>query len=316
MVLAASGPVAGVNAMRRHRRITSILVAAALAGGCGGAIENSGRDPAVRSVVRVIGSDTMVNLVQAWAETYRSERPDVSVQVSGGGSGVGIASLIDGIVDLAATSREMTADESRRARAHNGVDPREFGVALDALAVYVHAENPLDSISLAELAEIYGDAGRLQAWSQLGARHPRCRSDRIVRVGRQSSSGRFTYFRGVVLGNRREYKLGSIDQSGSKDVVALVSRTPCAIGYSGMGYILSGVKALTISTTRDRPAFAPSADAVIAGSYPIARRHYLYTRDEPSGETNRFLEWVLGGDGQRIVREIGFVPIHADQEDP
>ena len=156
-----------MSAMQTRHPITPILVAAALAAaGCvSSAVEKSGRGAAARSVVRVIGSDTMVNLVQAWAETYRSERPDVSVQVSGGGSGVGLASLIDGIVDLAAASREMTADERARARARSGVDAREFSVALDALAVYVHAENPLDAISLEELAELYGDAGRLESWS-------------------------------------------------------------------------------------------------------------------------------------------------------
>ena len=304
--------------MRTRRRMTPILFAGALAAaGCvDRAIEKSRPPPAARRVVGVTGSDTMVNLVQAWAEGYRSERPDVSVQVSGGGSGVGIASLIEGIVDLAASSREMTADEKARARAHNGVDAREFSVALDALAVYVHAGNPLASISLEELAEIYGDGGRLEAWSQLGARHPRCGSDRIVRIGRQSSSGTFTYFREVVLGHRREYKLGAIDQSGSKDVAALVSRTPCAIGYSGMGYIVGGVKALKISTARNQPAVGPSADAVIEGSYPIARRLYLYTRGEPVGEIRKFLDWVLAGDGQRIVRDIGFVPVRTWQEDP
>jgi len=304
--------------MRTRHPIAPFLVAAALgAAGCAsGAIETAGGETAARSVVRVTGSDTMVNLIQAWAETYRGEQPDVSVQVSGGGSGVGIASLIDGIVDLAAASREMTADERTRARVRSGGDAREFSVALDALAVYVHGENPLESISLEELAEIYGEGGQLESWSQLGARPSRCRADRIIRIGRQSSSGTFTYFREIVLGHRREYKLGSIDQSGSKDVVALVSRTPCAIGYSGMGYIVHGVKALKVSNAKNQPTVRPSADAVVDGTYPIARRLYLYARDEPAGATRSFLDWVLGADGQRIVREIGFVPVVAPQEDP
>jgi phosphate transport system substrate-binding protein len=295
---------------------TFLLAAAFASASCGRTLDGPPTRGAVRSIVSVTGSDTMVNLVQAWAENYRSNRPDVSVEVAGGGSGVGIASLIDGIVDLAASSREMTADERTRARAHNGVDAREFSVALDALAVYVHAGNPLDFISLEQLADIYGDGGRLEVWSQLGVRPPRCRADRIVRIGRQSSSGTFTYFREVVLGRRREYKLGSIDQSGSKDVVALISRTPCAIGYSGMGYIIRGVKALKVSTERNRTAIGPSADAVVEGSYPIARRLYFYARDEPSSETKRFLDWVRAGEGQRIVRDLGFVPIDASQSDP
>jgi phosphate transport system substrate-binding protein len=130
-------------------------------------------------------------------------------------------------------------------------------------------------------------------------------------VGRQNSSGTYAYFREVVLGHKREYKLGSIDQSGSKDVVALVSRTPCAIGYSGMAFAVIGVKALKVSKEKGGPMVFPTADAAISGSYPIARRLYLYTPGEPRGETKAFLHWVLGGDGQRIVRKVGFVPVHA-----
>ena len=260
------------------------------------------------SIIRIAGSDTLVNLVQAWAESYKQVRPEVSVQVAGGGSGVGIAALTEGVVDIAAAGREMKADEMNRAQAHNGTRPHEFTVALDALAVYVHKDNPLDSISIEELAEIYGEGGRIQKWSHLGVTNTACQSDAIIRVSRQNSSGTYAYFREVVLGNTREYKLGSIDQSGSKDVVALVSRTPCAIGYSGMAFAVVGVKALEVSKSRGGPAIPPTAEAAIDGSYPIARRLYLYTRREPTGQTEAFLDWVLGTYGQEIVRKIGFVP--------
>ena len=253
----------------------------------------------------------MVNLVQAWAENYKQARPDVSVQVAGGGSGVGIAGLSEGILDIAAAGREMTGDEMNRAKAHNGTMPQEFTVALDALAVYVHKDNPLDSISIEELAEIYGEGGRIQTWSRLGTTNPACKSDAIIRVSRQNSSGTYAYFREVVLGDKREYKLGSIDQSGSKDVVALVSRTPCAIGYSGMAFAVIGVKALKVSKKKGEPMVAPTADAAISGSYPIARRLYLYTPGDPVGQTKAFLDWVLGVDGQQIVRKVGFVPYGA-----
>jgi phosphate transport system substrate-binding protein len=264
-----------------------------------------------RAVIRITGSDTMVNLVQAWAENYKQARPDVSVQVAGGGSGVGIAGLSQGILDIAAASREMGIAEMNRATAHNGTQPQEFTVALDALAVYVHKDNPLDSISIEELAEIYGEGGRTEKWSQLGIRNPACKSDVIIRVSRQNSSGTYAYFREVVLGHERELKLGSIDQSGSKDVVALVSRTPCAIGYSGMAFAVIGVRALKVSKKKGGPTVLPTADAAISGSYPIARRLYLYVPGEPMGETKAFLHWVLGIDGQQIVRKVGFVPVHA-----
>ena len=265
-----------------------------------------------RGIIRITGSDTMVGLVQAWAESYRKVRPEVSVQVAGGGSGVGIAGLVDGLVDIAAASREMTADERTRAKMHNGSDPREFAAAVDAIAVYVHKGNPLESISLEELAEIYGEAGRIQRWPTLGVTNTACKSGDIIRVGRQTSSGTYTYFRDVVLGGQRDYKLGSIDQSGSKDVVALVARTPCAIGYSGMAFAEPQVKILKISKKKGGPMVSPTADAAINGSYPIARRLYLYTPGESPGQTRMFLDWVRAADGQAIVRALGFVPVSAN----
>jgi phosphate transport system substrate-binding protein len=261
-----------------------------------------------RPVIRITGSDTMVNLVQAWAEHYKEVRPTVSVQVSGGGSGVGIAGLIDGTVDIAAASREMKAGERRSARARNDAEPKEFTVALDALAVYVHKDNPLDAISIEDLAEIYGEQGRIVRWSQLAPPNPACPSDRVIRVGRQNNSGTYAYFRDVVLGGSREYKMGSIDQSGSKDVVALVSRTPCAIGYSGIAFATFGVRVVKISPRKGEPAVAPSETTVIDRSYPIARPLYLYTAREPADQVKAFLDWVLALEGQRIVRELGFVP--------
>ena len=264
-----------------------------------------------RGIVRVTGSDTMVNLLQAWAERYKAVRPEVVVQVAGGGSGVGIAGLIDGTLDVAAASREMRTSERERARARYGTDPAERTVALDALAVYVHASNPLTFIALDDLAEIYGENGTTQRWSQLRAVHPACGSDRIIRVGRQNNSGTFAYFRDAVLGHTREYKMGSIDQSGSKDVVALVSRTPCAIGYSGLAFASAGVKPLALASTRGAAGVAPSEASVLDRSYPLARPLYLYTARPPDGHLRDFLQWVTGRPGQEIVRELGFVSLDA-----
>ena len=261
------------------------------------------------AAIRITGSDTMVNLVQAWAENYRKAQPDVSVQVAGGGSGVGIAGLIDGILDIAASSREMSPEEKQRAKGRSGTEPREFSVALDALAVYVHKDNPLASVSIEELAEIYGDAGKMDKWSQLGVRNSACPGDEIIRVSRQNNSGTYVYFREAVLGHARDYKLGSIDQSGSKDVVALVSRTPCAIGYSGMAYATPEVKALSISKKKGDAAVAPTPASAIDKSYPIARPLYLYTRGEPTSHVKAFIDWTLGPDGQKIVHDIGYVPV-------
>jgi phosphate transport system substrate-binding protein len=235
-------------------------------------------------------------------------RPDVVVQVAGGGSGVGIAGLIDGTLDVAAASREMKAAERRGAAMRNGAEPVELTVARDALAVYVHRTNPIRSLSLPELGEIYGEDGSIGTWSQLGVRHAGCASDRIIRIGRQNNSGTFAYFRDAVLGRAREYKMGSIDQSGSKDVVALVARTPCAIGYSGIAYATDGVKPVPVAREHSAPAVFPDEAAVTRGSYPLARPLYLYAARAPEGHIAAFLAWVLGPEGQRIVRDLGLVP--------
>jgi phosphate transport system substrate-binding protein len=266
------------------------------------------RDGQSRAVIRIIGSDTMVNLLQAWAEQYKHAAPEVVVQVAGGGSGVGIAGLIDGTLDLAAASREIRGAERDRVSSIFGAAPTELTVALDALAIYVHRANPAERISIDDLAEIYGEHGNLLRWSQLGVRHPGCAADTIIRVGRQNNSGTYAYFRQVVLGPGREYKLSSIDQSGSKDVVALVSRTPCAIGYSGLAYAIPEVKPLRVATRRTGIAVVASQASVMDASYPLARPLYLYTATPPAPHVGAFLGWVLGSDGQAIVSELGFVP--------
>lgn len=260
------------------------------------------------SAIHITGSDTLVNLVQAWAEQYQRVRPGISIQVSGGGSGVGIAGLINGTLDIASASREMEPEEIASVKAEGGVEPREFTVALDGLAVYVHKNNPIEAIALADLAEIYGENGTHTRWNSLGIRNPACASGEILRVSRQNNSGTYHYFREAVLGEAREFQMGSIDQSGSKDVVALVSRTPCAIGYSGMAYATPGVKVLKIAVAPGAPAVSPTIDTAINGTYPLARPLYLYTRGEPTGAAKDFIDWVLSEHGQRIVADVGYVP--------
>ncbi len=218
----------------------------------------------------------MVNVAQAWAERYHAKNRDVSVQVLGGGSGVGIASLTDGNCDMANSSRDINEKEALAIREKRGKEPVEHVVGFDALAVYVHPDNPIESISLEELAGIYGEGGVITRWSQLGIRHQSHGCDEIVRLGRQNSSGTYTYFREAVLGKKRDFKLGSVDRSGSKDLVALVSRTPLAIGYSGMGYAVPGVKMLEVSVRKGERGVAPT----VANAEPLlsADPRYRFTR--------------------------------------
>jgi phosphate transport system substrate-binding protein len=247
----------------------------------------------------------MVNLAQAWAETYHGKRANLSIEVLGGGSGVGIASLIDGTCDMANASRKMKDKELQNAIEKHGIEPVEHIVGFDALAVYVHKDNPVDSISIGELAEIYGEGGKIVNWSAIGGGEDL----EIMRVSRQNNSGTYAYFREAVLGKERDYKLGSIDQSGSKDVVALVSKTPGAIGYSGMGYATPEVKMLKISQKKGESGVAPTVENAVYGSYPITRPLHIYTLGDPEGVIAEYLEWIMSDEGQAVVSEMGYVPI-------
>jgi len=260
-------------------------------------------------VIRVEGSDTMVNLAQAWAEEYHKIHPDVQVQVSGGGSQVGISSLIIGQCELANASRRMKAKELRIAEKKTGRAPVEFIVGRDALAVYVHVENPIEAIAIEELAEIYGEGGTVTAWSQIAVANTACSSNAITCVSRQSNSGTYVYFRQAVLGKQRDFKDGSIQLSGSKDVVALVATTPCAIGYSGMGYATDDVKTVPVAPSKGAPAVAPTVENCQNGTYPIARPLFIYTLGEPTGAVKDYLDWIMSAAGQEIVRKKGYVPV-------
>jgi len=290
---------------------SSVLIALlACSGACGGRDETAQRAaPGAADIIQNAGSDTMVNLAQAWAEEYYLVEPSVSVEVSGGGSGTGIAALINGTVDIVNSSRKMEPEEIERATQSRGQAPVEYVVGYDALAVYVHPSNPLGEITISQLAEIYGEKGKFEAWSQLGLEFPACRQDKIIRISRQSNSGTYHYFREALLGNAQDFRTGSLDLHGSKDVVEVVGRTPCAIGYSGMGYATSQVKMLSVAAAAGAPAYPPTAENTLNRTYPIARPLYLYTKGIPSDATRKYIEWVLSPAGQEIVAETGYVPL-------
>ncbi len=272
----------------------------------------NGSSNAKRAIIKNKGSDTMVNLAQAWAEVYYGVSDTVSVEVSGGGSGTGVAALIKGTVDIANCSRQVKDKEKQQAMENTGKEPIEFIVGYDALAVYVHKENPLDKITIPQLAEIYGEEGNITKWDQLGIANSGCRSDKIIRISRQSNSGTYFYFREALLGKERDFELGSLDLHGSKDVVEVIGRTHCAIGYSGMGYATDHVKMLEVAITSDEPYYAPNLENVIAKTYPIARPLYMYSLGEPTGEAKAYLDWIFSAEGQKIVEELGFVPLESN----
>ena len=167
-----------------------------------------------QSIIKNKGSDTMVNLAQAWAEVYSRISDTVSVEVSGGGSGTGVAALINGTVDIANCSRQIKPKEKEEATKNTGKEPIEFIVGYDALAVYVHKDNPLNEITIPQLAEIYGEEGTITRWDHLGIANSGCRSDKIIRISRQSNSGTYFYFREALLGKERDFESGSLDLHG------------------------------------------------------------------------------------------------------
>jgi len=285
----------------------ALAVLASLPIGCSGSREAAPE----KTVIQNTGSDTMVNLAQAWAEEYANVAPGVSVEVSGGGSGTGIAALENGTVDIANSSRTVEPQEAEIARKNTGKEPKEYMVGYDALAVYVNKANPIEEITLAQLADIYAEGGKVTKWSEMGVTMP-AGADEIIRISRQSNSGTYAYFREAVLGKGHDLKLGSRDMHGSKDVVELVSKTPSAIGYSGMGYATPGVRMLRVARKAGDTAWAPTVENTLNQTYPIARPLLMYTLGEPTGEVKAYLDWVHSPAGQAIVRATGYVPLPPD----
>lgn len=260
--------------------------------------------------IQVKGSDTLVNVAQAWAEEYKKIAPSVDVEVSGGGSGVGIAALVKGTIDIATASRNMRPEEVEAAKRNTGKDAKEFTLGYDGLAIYVHKDNPMKEISMDQLAAVFTEDGTFTKWSQLGVTIPNVDDDAIVRVSRQSSSGTYEFFREHVL-NKKDFKLGSRDMNGSKEVVELISNTKTAIGYSGMGYATPAVKMLHISPKTGEPAVPPTIENTITQKYPLARSLHLYTLGQSQGAVQQFIDWILSAAGQNILKENGYVPVQS-----
>jgi len=260
-----------------------------------------------REMIKNKGSDTLVPVALAWAEKYKEVNPDIAIAVTGGGSGTGISSLINGTVDIANASRQMKEKEIKLAQSR-GVEPIEWIVGYDALAVYVHKDNPKDQFTLAELAEIYGENGKTDAWSDLAVTVPGCDSGEIVMVSRQNNSGTYVYFKETVLGKKRDFRLGTRDMHGSKDVVELVEKTACAIGYSGLAFATDHVKMAGISVDGSGSYVKPSVETAVDGTYPIARPLFMYTNGQPTGKIKAYLDWILSDEGQKIIVDKGYAP--------
>ncbi len=251
-----------------------------------------------------------MQVAAAWAETYSKQTPGVSVTASGGGSGTGLAGLVEGTVDVATSSREIKEQERAAIRARRHAEVSELVIGYDALALYVHPSNPLRRISLPTLQRIWSETGDVHRWSQVmpGFDGP------IVLIGRQNSSGTYDFFRELVcgkgaLGNHLEFRNGISELSGSSEVVEKIATAPLALGYTGMGYRTDRVRWLAVAKDDASPALEPSSDGARSGAYPIARKLYLYTLVDPPPVVRAFLAWTLSPEGQAIVTQEGYVSV-------
>lgn len=297
---------------------TLALACVVFLSGCGksGTQSSSGGGSEKKTTVANIGSDTMVNIAAAWAEAYGAVDKTVLIEVNGGGSGVGIKGLINGTAEIANSSRHIEDKERAELKEKRQLDAKEFIVGFDALSIYVHKDNPLNEITMEQLGEIYRSDGKITKWTELGVSSiPGGKGDEIIRVSRQNNSGTYEYFREWTLGTG-DFKLGSRDMQGSKDVVDLVMKTPCAIGYSGMGYVTPEVKAVCVANDDTSPCAVPTLATVLDGTYPISRALYMYTLGEPTGNVKEYLQWITSDQGQAIVERSGFVPLPADKRSP
>lgn len=252
------------------------------------------------------GSDTIVNLALAWAERYQTVRPDVRLSVTGGGSGTGITSLINGTVDLANASRAIKSEEIEAAEA-NGIEPVEHVIARDAIAVIVNPQNPVNQLTLDQISRIY--KGEITNWKEVGG------EDRpIVRLSRETNSGTHVYFLEAVvrLGNSNDKTIFSpltLLLPSSEGIISEVSSNPNAIGYDGLGYVTHEVKMIAVSPGKDQPYVLPSIESVNEKTYPIARDLYMYSRKDCGQAVLDFLQWILSAEAQQIVADLGFVPV-------
>lgn len=257
--------------------------------------------PALASAgtVTVKGSDTMVILAQRWAEEYMKKNPGKKVQVTGGGSGTGIAALVNGTTDIANASRPMKSDEQAKVRDRYSTLPTETAVAQDGVAVYVHEANPVGQLTLEQLRDIY--LGDVTNWKQVGGPDAP-----IVLYSRENSSGTYVFFKDNVLAGE-DFAARAQTLPGTAAVVNAVSKERHGIGYGGAAYA-KGVKEVKI-VGQDGQAWLPSAENVKAGKYPLARPLFMYTRAKPTGEAKQFIDWCLSPEGQAIVTQVGYFPV-------
>jgi phosphate transport system substrate-binding protein len=285
-----------------------LLVSLLICSACGGSPGQTTPSARTSAYIQNKGSDTIVNLALAWAERYQTEHPDISISVTGGGSGTGIAALINGTVDIANASRAITADEIKQAKT-NGINPVQVVISRDAIAVVVNPQNPVRRLTLQQISDIY--SGKINNWTGVGGENRP-----IVRLSRETNSGTHVYFLQTVirLGDSKNTTLFSTDTlllPSSEGIINEVRQNPNAIGYDGLGYIPPDLMNSVIAVGRDAsgPYVLPTIATVNDNSYPVARDLYMYTNGQPTGAIKDYINWILSPEAQKIVADLGFVPL-------
>lgn len=283
--------------------LLTVLAASVLAvlAACGRPASGRLAGAAKAKTVTIKGSDTMVILCGRWAEVYMHHNPGVKVQVTGGGSGTGIAALINGGTDICAASRPMKDREREQVKARHGSGVTETPVALDGLTVFLNESNPVGQLSLEQLDAIF--RCKVMDWKELG-RQP----GRIVCYGRENSSGTYLYFKEHVLKNQ-DFATDVQSLPGTAAIINAVLKDKNAIGYGGEGYETKGVKEVRIAAKEGEPGTLPTLENVVSGAYPLSRKLFFYTTGVPAGEVKAFIGWVLGEEGQRVCDQVGYYPI-------
>ncbi|CAN5526288.1 phosphate ABC transporter substrate-binding protein [soil metagenome] len=249
--------------------------------------------------ITIKGSDTMVILVQRWTEMY-PEKKKVEFQVTGGGSGVGIAALINGTTDICASSRQMKPAEIDQLKAKNGSKGIEVRVARDGLSVYVHKSNPVKQLTIEQIGKIF--KGEITNWKEVGGPNKT-----IVLYSRENNSGTYEFFKEHVL-SKKDFAAQTQHMAGTAALINAVSKDPFAIGYGGAAYA-KNVKAIAVAVEAGKPYVLPTQKTILNNEYPIARFLYFYLKARPEGDTKKFIDWVIGKGGQKTVQEVGYYPI-------
>jgi phosphate transport system substrate-binding protein len=255
-----------------------------------------------RDSISVRGSDTMVILNQRWAERFMQENPGITIQVTGGGSGTGIAALINGTVDMAASSRPIRDKEREMIRERTGRDVLEIAVARDGVVMYVNADNPIESLTVEQIKAIY--TGRITRWSAFGLP-----ARRIIVYSRENNSGTYIFFRDNVLGGADFFDY-TMTLPGTGAVVNAVTKDRNGIGYGGAAYG-RGIRPIAIAGADGVPV-APTAANIASDRYPLARPLYFYIAREPNASMERFLNWILAPEGQQVVEDVGYFPLQVE----